>query len=79
MRILSLTATSRYATRLVRKAGEPVAPADLVRWLEALDIDTERAEAGIRLALIGARLEAVTDDDQRPCLAIPDPREAAAA
>jgi len=78
MTVLSLTATSRYATRLVRKAGEPVAATDLIRWLEALDIDAERAQAGVRLATIVGRLEATTDDEQRPCLAIPDEQKRAA-
>jgi len=67
VRILSITAASRYATRLVRKAGEPVAVTDLLRWLEALDIERSRAEAGVRLAVIGARLEQ-TEVDGRPAV-----------
>jgi hypothetical protein len=38
-------------------------------------IDSERARAGIRLATFGGRLEAVTDDEGRACVRIPEKRD----
>lgn len=71
MRVLSLTATRKLAERFIRHADEPVAVADALRWLEALDVERSRAEAGIRLGCIAGRLEQTTDDQGRPCLRIP--------
>lgn len=70
MRVLSLTATSRLAERCIRMAGEPMLVSDLIARLESLDVDTERAQAGIRLA--SSRSTAAT---LRSCL----PRRSAGA
>lgn len=77
MRVLSLTACSRLATRLVHQAGEPVVAAHLVRQLEQLEIETTRAQAGVRLALIGNRLERVEIDGEH-YVRIPDLKATAA-
>ncbi len=77
--ITTIVAVGRLAERRVRQAGQPVPTEDVVRWLiESVGVQDDRARAGIRLAVIVARIETVTGDDQRPCLRIPDPREAAA-
>lgn len=53
--MLSLTALSRIAVRFVRERG-PVDAGDLVDHVTSACGDRERAEAGIRLALIGGRV-----------------------
>jgi len=72
--VLSLPAAGRLAERIVHDAGAPVTSEQIVTRLEALDIDTERAQAGIRLAVTVGRLEAISGD----CLRIPARTEAAA-
>jgi hypothetical protein len=77
MTVLSLTALSRLAERHVREAGGgPVPIEQLVTLLDC--IDEARARAGIRLAVIAGRLECATDDEQQPCIRVPDNRERAA-
>ena len=78
MRVLSLTATSRLAERCIRLAGEPMLVSDLIARLESLDVDTERAQAGVRLAVTVGRLEAIEDKAGEPWLSIPNTLEAAA-
>jgi hypothetical protein len=55
--LLSSTALSRIAERTVRQHG----PTDIAALVDHLALaahgDTERAEAGIRLGIIGQRLE----------------------
>ena len=75
MSVLSLTALSRLAERHVREVGEPVPVEQLVTLLDC--IDDARARAGIRLAVIAGRLESTTDDEQQPCIGIPNREEAA--
>ena len=77
--VLSLPAVGRLAQRHVRQATQPVPVEDVVAWLvNAIGLQDDRARAGVRLAEIVGRLAAVTDDEQRPCLRIPDERERAA-
>ncbi|MBA2512783.1 MAG: hypothetical protein H0V26_00410 [Solirubrobacterales bacterium] len=79
MTILSVVAVGRLAERRVRQAGQAVPVEDVVRWLvDSVGVQDDRARAGVRLASIVCRLEATTDDEQRPCLRIPDERERAA-
>lgn len=73
MRILSLTATGRLAERIVRQTGGLVPVEQLVCWLEGLDVETDRARAGVHLATIVGRLDAV-DDEGRPCVRLPSAR-----
>jgi hypothetical protein len=54
--ILSTRAVSRLAERHVRQGPEPVPAGELLRELQALDVDGERARAGIVLALDCGRL-----------------------
>lgn len=56
MTILSLTALARIAERHVRTRG-PIATNDLRDLMTTVAADVDRAEAGIRLAVIGGRLE----------------------
>lgn len=72
MRILSLTATSRLAERCVRVEGGAVPVDQLVASLASLDVDVERAQAGIRLAVTVGRLEAVADEHGGSQLRIPE-------
>ncbi len=79
MRILSIVAVGRLAERRVRQAGDALPVEDVVSWLvDSVGVQDDRARAGVRLATIVGRLEPVKDDNGRPCLRIPDPREAAA-
>jgi hypothetical protein len=78
MRILSLTAACRLAERIVRQAGQPVPVEQLVSWLEGLEVDVDRAQASIRLAVTVGRLDAVTDDDGVACIRLPDDRDTGA-
>jgi hypothetical protein len=78
MRVLSLTATSRLAERAVRQAGQTVPVEELVTQLVNLDVEEDRARAGVRLAEIAGRLEVVTDDQDRPCIRLPRELKAAA-
>lgn len=55
MTILSLPALARHAERHVQTHG-PVTVADLLALLTPRAADPERAEAGIRLAVVGGRL-----------------------
>jgi hypothetical protein len=71
VRVLSLTATGRLAERIVRKAGEPMPVDTLVTTLEAHDVETSRARAGIQLAVIVGRLEGTTDNEGRQCVTLP--------
>jgi hypothetical protein len=54
--ILSTVAVSRLAERHVRQHPEPVPAGVLIRELQALDIDGERARAALVLALDCGRL-----------------------
>jgi hypothetical protein len=74
VRILSIVACGRLAERHCRKTGEPVPVEQLVHMLEAHDVLTDRAEASIRLAVTIGRLDAVTDDEGRQCVTLPDAR-----
>jgi hypothetical protein len=74
--VLSLTALSRLAERHVRQANNPMPISELIAALDC--IDEARARAGIRLAVIAGRLERATDDEQQPCIRVPDNRERAA-
>lgn len=70
--VLSVVAVCRLAERHVRHAGgEPVPVERVVAWLEAHDIDTERARAGCRLSVTVGRLEDAKDAEGRPCLRAP--------
>jgi hypothetical protein len=71
VRVLSLTAACRLAERIVRKAGEPVTVEQLVKLIEAQDVDIERARAGVALATVVGRLEGTTDSEGRQCVGIP--------
>ena len=66
--MLSLTAAGRLAERIVRKAGEPVPVDELVATLEGYDVDTDRARAGVQLAVVVGRLTAIEDVDGRACV-----------
>jgi hypothetical protein len=54
--LLSLTALARIAERYVREHGPADAQDALDHVALAANLDRERAEAGIRLALVGRRL-----------------------
>jgi len=72
MTVLSLVAVGRLAERHIRQATEPVLATALVSWFEHMNVDAERAQAGIRLAVIGARLEQ-TEVDGRPAVQLAAP------
>jgi len=56
MTVLSLPAVGRVVERHLRQHGQPMPRADLVKWLGTIDVQPERALAGIRLAIIVGRL-----------------------
>ena len=57
MTILSLPAVGRVTERYLRQQhGQPIPRAQLVAWLESVDVAHERAHAGIRLAITIGRL-----------------------
>ena len=64
--ILSLPAIARLAERQVRTDG-PTTATDLIAWLVTVDVERTRAEAGVRLAVMGGRLAL----DRGGVLAIP--------
>lgn len=61
MTILSLPAIARLVERHVRDHG-PITATDLLAWLKSIDVDQDRAAAGLRLAVIGGRLEPAPGD-----------------
>jgi hypothetical protein len=70
--VLSVVAVGRLAERIVRKAADEPMPVDaLVTQLEDHDIDIDRARAGVALATLVDRLEAITDEQGKPCVRIP--------
>ena len=76
MSVLSIVAVGRLAERRVREAGEPVRVEAVVRWLvDSVDVQDDRARAGVRLATYVGRLEGITDDRGRACVRIPEKRE----
>lgn len=64
MTILSLTAIARVAERHVRTRG-PQTSEDLLALLATVAADPDRAQAGLRLAVIGGRLELDADGTLR--------------
>jgi hypothetical protein len=73
MTVLSLVAIGRLAERHLRQADQPVPVEQVVRWLvDAFAVDLDRAQAGVRLAVTVGRLEAIGDNDGRPCLQLPN-------
>ena len=56
MTILSTRAVSRLAERHVYSHADAIPIPELVKTLEALDVDHDRAHAGIKLAVDSGRL-----------------------
>lgn len=67
--MLSLPALAAIATRYVRQHGASDADQVVDHVALAANFDTERAQAGVRLALIGRRLVL----DRGGVLRLPDP------
>ncbi len=65
-------AVSRLAERHVRHQRDPIAVTELVRTLEALDVDRDRANAGIRLAVDSGRLIATPNGLAIPTFRAPE-------
>lgn len=74
-RILSIIAVGKLAERRCRELARPVSIDELVAWLESCEVDVDRAHAGVRLAVYVARLDAVTDDEGRACVKLPEARD----
>jgi hypothetical protein len=68
--MLPITGAAHVAERHIRTVG-PTSEAELLRWLERLDIEPARARQAVDLALARGRLVRLTDDDGETVLRRP--------
>jgi hypothetical protein len=77
MTMLSLPAISALSRRIVAEAGGALSHEEVIGRLVELDVSAERAEAGVRLAVIGSRLleaePADVDEEAAPLVLVLPP------
>jgi hypothetical protein len=74
--LLSLPAIARVAERHVRQRG-PATRDQLLAWTATVDVASDRAEAGLRLAVTCGRLELAVDSERGAIYRVPQPTEQA--